>query len=115
MDERPRERLDPTKIRDQPALRSSSGTVWIVSGGLFLLVIAIVLAWVIVSRGTAAPLAIATGAAVLALYVVLLVVRFAVRPGKMRLRIMAAAMIGMALIAVVGLLASVGAEAVSLR
>ncbi|GAA1846929.1 hypothetical protein GCM10009813_06340 [Brevibacterium marinum] len=89
--------------------------MWIVSGGLFLLVIAIVLAWVFVSSGTAAPLVIATGAVVAGLYVVLLLVRFLVRPGKVRLRIMAAAMIGMALIAVLGLLASVGAESVSLR
>ncbi|MCF2573854.1 hypothetical protein [Brevibacterium sp. UCMA 11754] len=113
MGERPRERLDPTKVRDQPALRSSPGTVWIVSGGLLLLVVASVLAWVIVSSGTAAPVAVATGAAVVALYLVLLVVRFVVRPGKVRLRIMAAAMIGMALVSVVGLLASVGAESVS--
>ncbi|GEB23607.1 hypothetical protein BAU01nite_23400 [Brevibacterium aurantiacum] len=110
MDERPRNHLDPTKIGDQAALRSSSGTIWIVSGGLFLLAVAVVLVWIAVSSATAAPLAIATGAAVVALYIVLLLVRFLVRPGKVRLRIMAAAMIGMALIAVVGLLASVGAE-----
>ena len=116
MDERPRDHLDSTKVRDQPALRSSSGRVWIVAGGLLLLVTAAVLAWIILSGGSgAAPVAIATGAAVVALYIVLLIVRFAVRPGKLRLRIMAAAMIGMALIAVVGLLASVWAESVSVR
>lgn len=115
MDERPRERLDPTKIRDQPALRSSSGAVWIVAGGLFLLVVAAVLAWIIVSSGTAAPVAVATGAAVVGLYVVMLVVRFAVRSGTVRLRIMAVAMICMALVSVVGLLLTVGAESISAR
>lgn len=115
MDERPRERLDPTKVRDQFALRSSSGAVWIVSGGLFLLVVASVLAWIIVSSETAAPVAVATGAVVIALYLVLLVVRFVVRPGKVRLRIMAVAMIGMALVSVVGLLLTVGAESISAR
>lgn len=115
MEERPRERLDPTKIRDQPALRSSSGTVWIVSGGLFLLVVAAVLAWIFVSSGTATPVAVATGVAVVALYLVLLVARFVARPGKVRLRIMAVAMIGMALVSVVGLLMTVGAESISAR
>lgn len=114
MDERPRDHLDPTKVRDQPALRSSSGRVWIVAGGLLLLVTAAVLAWIVLSGGSgAAP--VATGAAVVALYIVLLIVRFAVRPGKLRLRIMAAAMIGMALVAIVGLLASVWAESLSVR
>lgn len=115
MDERPRERLDPTKIRDQPSLRSSSGTVWIVAGGLFLCVILFVLAWIIVGGGAAVPVAVTTAALAVALYVVLLVVRFVVRPGKVRLRIMAGAMIGMALFSIVGLLASVGVEAVSMQ
>ncbi|MDN5759413.1 MAG: hypothetical protein L0H59_12940, partial [Tomitella sp.] len=62
-----------------------------------------------------APGGVATGAAVVALYLVLLVVRFVARPGKVRLRIMAGAMIGMALVSVVGLLLTVGAESISAR
>lgn len=116
MDERPRDHLDPTKVRDQPALRSSSGRVWIVAGGLLLLVTAAVLAWIVLSGGSGAvPVAVTTAGLAAALYVVLLVVRFAVRPGKLRLRIMAAAMIGMALVAIVGLLVSVWVESISVR
>lgn len=115
MEERRRERLDPTKVRDQPALRSSSGAVWIVSGAVFLFVIVAVLTWIIVSGGAAVPVAITTGVLAAAFYVVLLVVRFVVRPGKVRLRIMAGAMIAMALFSIVGLLASVWAEAAGVR
>lgn len=111
MEERGRRRLDPTRVSDQPALRSASGTVWIVAGGLLLIVIALVLASIIVRAGAALPIAVATLILVAALYVALLVIRFAVRPGKVRLRIMAAAMLGMALFSIVGLLASVWAEA----
>lgn len=113
MDERRREPLDPTKVRDQPSLRSSSGRVWIVTGGLFLCVILVVLAWIVVGGGTAVPVAITTAALAVALYVVLLVARLVARPGKVRLRIMAAAMIGMALFSIAGLLASVWVEAMS--
>lgn len=110
MEDRSREPLDSTRISDQPALRRSSGTVWIVSGGLFLVVVAAVLAAILVSGGPAVPYAIATLALAAVLYVVLLIARFAIRPGRVRLQVMAGSMICMAVVSIVGLLLCVGAE-----
>lgn len=109
MDERSREPIDSRRISDQPALRSSSGTIWIVAGGVFLVVIAGVLAAVISSGGPAIGYAITTIVVAGALYLVLLISRFAIRPGRVRLWVMAASMIGMALAAIIGLVLCVGA------
>ncbi|WP_309131516.1 hypothetical protein [Brevibacterium sp.] len=109
MEDRSDEPLDSSRISDQPALRSSSGTVWIVAGGLFLIVIAGVLATIIASGGPAIPYAIATIAVAGGLYLALLIARFAVRPGKVRLRVMAVSMIGMAVVSIIGLVLCVGA------
>ncbi|WP_209324985.1 hypothetical protein [Brevibacterium renqingii] len=109
MDNSSREPIDSNRISDQPALRSSSGTIWIVAGALFLVVIAGVLAAVISSGGPAIGYAITTIAVAAALYLVLLISRFAIRPGKVRLWVMAGSMIGMALVAVIGLMLCVGA------
>ncbi|MCF2570865.1 hypothetical protein [Brevibacterium sp. UCMA 11754] len=109
MDERSREPIDPRRISDQPALRSSTGTIWIVAGGLFLVVIAGVLAAVIFSGGPAIGYAITTIIVAGALYLVLLISRFAIRPGRIRLWAMAGSMIAMALVAIIGLVLCVGA------
>lgn len=109
MDERSREPIDSRRISDQPALRSSSGTIWIVAGGVFLVVIAGVLAAVISSGGPAIGYAITTIAVAGALYLVLLISRFAIRQGRVRLWVMAGSMIGMALVAIIGLVLCVGA------
>src|SRR5699024_6381640 len=103
MDNSSREPIDSSRISDQPALRSASGTIWVVAGGLFLVVIAAVLAAIISSGGPAVGYAITTIAVVAALYLVLLIARFAIRPGKTRLWVMAGSMIGMAVVALIGL------------
>jgi hypothetical protein len=109
MDNSSREPIDSSRISDQPALRSASGTIWVVAGGLFLVVIAAVLAAIISSGGPAVGYAITTIAVVAALYLVLLIARFAIRPGKTRLWVMAGSMIGMAVVALIGLVVCVGA------
>src|SRR5699024_4710547 len=109
MDNSSREPFDSSRISDQPALRSASGTFWVVAGGLFLVVIAAVLAAIISSGGPAVGYAITTIAVVAALYLVLLIARFAIRPGKTRLWVMAGSMIGMAGVALIGLVVCVGA------
>src|SRR5699024_555125 len=68
MDNSSREPIDSSRISDQPALRSASGTIWVVAGGLFLVVIAAVLAAIISSGGPAVGYAITTIAVVAALY-----------------------------------------------
>lgn len=64
---------------------------------------------IIISGGAAVPVAVATVAVVATLYLVLLVSRFAIRPGRVRLLIISGAMISMVLVSIVGLLLSVGA------
>ena len=110
MDNSSREPIDSSRISDQPALRSASGTIWVVAGGLFLVVIAAVLAAIISSGGPAVmSYAITTIAVAAALYLVLLIARFAIRPGRTRLWVMAGSMIGMAIVALIGLVVCVGA------
>ena len=111
MDDPSQEPIDSRRISDQPALRSSSGTIWIVAGGIFLVVIAGVLLAVASAGGPAVPTAITTIVIAVVLYLVLLIARFAVRPGRVRLWVMAGAMIGMAVASLVGLLLCVGAAA----
>lgn len=111
MEETPREPLDPRRIGDQPALQSSSGRIWIGAGAVFLVVIVGVLISIIVRGGPAVPFAIATGAIAVVLYLALLIARITLRPGTVRLRVMAAAMIGMAVFSLVGLVVCVAVVA----
>jgi hypothetical protein len=60
MDNSSREPIESRRISDQPALRSSSGTIWIVAGGIFLIIVGGVLTAIIVTGSTAVPTAITT-------------------------------------------------------
>lgn len=99
-------RRDPTKVTNQPALRRSSGTIWLVMGGLLLIAGVAMLALIIARGGAAVPVAIVSAALVLGLYAVLVIARFTVAGRITRLRVLAGAMLGMALVAVVGTIAS---------
>ena len=89
---------DPTRVREQPALTTSTGAIWLIVGGLFA----------VVSLGVLIPMAalpggtVAVVAAILvaALYLGMVVVRFAVPSASRRLGMLA---VGMLLIAVVAL------------
>ena len=89
---------DPTKLRNQPSLTTSTGRIWLIVGGLFS---AIALA-VLVPMTTLRPAGVAlAGALVVALaYAGMVVVQFTVRPGRRRLGLLAS---GMLLIAAVSL------------
>lgn len=93
---------DPTRQRDQPALTTSTGRVWLVVGGVLS---AISLA-VLIPMGSLPGGAVAVAAAVLIvlLYAGMVVTRFTVRPGRRRLGILATSML---LIAAVALIATV--------
>lgn len=97
-------RPDPMKMINQPALQKSKGTIWIVMGGLFMLMSIIPFgALVFLGSGRSAPLALIVGIVVIALYVAMLVVRFAVAAQKLRLRVLAICMLSMAGIALIGI------------
>lgn len=97
-------RRDPTRMANQPALRSSDGTIWIVVSGLFVLIclVPLSLLTVIDPRGSA-PVAWVTAILVIGLYAALVASRWAVRERERRLRIMAGLMIAIAAIALLGL------------
>lgn len=89
---------DPTLVRNQPALTSSSGLVWIIVGGILAVTGIAVLAPLI---GLGPPGVAVGGIALLsAIYLVMVAVRFTTAGGRFRLAIMATCMIA---IAVVGL------------
>ncbi|MFC5337665.1 hypothetical protein [Leucobacter denitrificans] len=97
-------RPDPMKMINQPALQQSKGTIWIVMGGLFMLMSVIPFgALVFLGSGRSAPLALTVGIVVIALYVAMLVVRFTVDQQKLRLRVLAICMLSMAGIALIGI------------
>ncbi|MDO7881192.1 hypothetical protein [Antiquaquibacter soli] len=85
--------IDPTRVRDQPSLRNSSGTIWLVVGGLLTVVSAILLSF-LTTLDTA--LAITGLVVVLALSVAMVAVRVLVPEGRRRLALMAGCMIGIA-------------------
>lgn len=96
--------LDPTKMANQPALRTSSGRVWIVVGALFAAASLVPFGLLIFAGdGRSRPIATVAAVLVVVLYALLLVCRFTLRPGPGRLRAMAACMLTMAGVALVGI------------
>ena len=90
---------DPTRISNQPALTTSSGRIWLIVGGLFT---AISLGVLLPMTGLE-PRGVALAAAIadVVLYGGMLVARFTVRPGRLRLGLMAAAMLAIAAVSLV--------------
>jgi hypothetical protein len=104
-----RNRPDPTRQRNQPALTTSSGLIWLVMGG----VLTVVSLGVLVPLATFPPtgVALAASIAVGVLYVGMLGVRSAVRGGPTRLRWLAGLMIAIAAVALVAVLVVAGSGA----
>lgn len=86
---------DPTWIRNQPSLTTSSGTIWLVVGGLFA---AIAFA-LLVAMGSLHPLGYWAAAIVALLYAGMLVVRAWVGRQRLRLGLLAALMLTIAAVA----------------
>lgn len=95
---------DPTKMQNQPALQTSSGLIWVVMGGLFAALSLVPLILLIVAAGESRLVAIVTAALVALLYALLIVLRFAIPRGPRRLWWLAACMLTMAAIALIGVL-----------
>lgn len=109
MNERSRHRsgLDPTLVRNQPALRTSSGGIWLVVGAFFVAVSLVPLVLIIIRGGPAVTAAAVTSVALVVLFAAMLIIRFGVRPGVRRLRGLAACLLGIAAAALVGMLVCV--------
>ena len=91
--------VDPTRIREQPSLTTSTGAIWLIVGGLFT---AIALA-VLVPMSSLPPTGLALIAAIViaALYAAMVVVRLVVPAGRRRLGMLAAGMLLIAAIATI--------------
>jgi hypothetical protein len=89
---------DPTALREQPALTTSTGAIWLIVGGLLAAIsLGVLIPMSTLPSGTVAVVA----AIVIALfYVGMLVAQFAIPPGRRRLGVQAT---GMLLIAAVAL------------
>lgn len=89
---------------NQPALRQSRGTIWVVMGGLFLAASLIPFgALVFAGSGRSATVALIFGVILIALYAALVTARFAIAKRIWRLRFMAICMLSMAGIALIGI------------
>lgn len=101
---------DPTLMRNQPSLQTSSGAVWLIVGALFTAVCLVPLTLIAASGGRSAVAAMATIAVIVVLYAAMVVVRLAVSPPRPRLRIMAACFLTLAAVAVLGMVLCVALE-----
>lgn len=93
---------DPTRIRNQPSLTTSSGRIWLVVGGLFTAISVAVL----IPMTALEPPGIALTAVIVdvLLYLGMLAARFALPPGRLRLSLMAVAMLAIAVVSLVAVL-----------
>lgn len=102
---------DPTRVLNQPALRTSSGTVWLVVGALFAALSLIPLgALALVRQGPSASLATIISIAVIGLYLAMIVIRVSVRAQGIRLRVLMIVFLAMAATALFGVLGCVALE-----
>lgn len=97
--------LDPTRMANQPALRNSSGAIWLVMGAFFLAASAVPLgALGFIREGSSENLARVLLVAVVVLYVAMVVIRIVVKDRVTRLRTMAGCFLTMAATALLGLI-----------
>lgn len=96
---------DPTRVRSQASLTTSTGLIWLVLGTLLATIcVAVLLA--LIGLG---PVTASIGVIVVTLlYLTLIVVRFAVRPGPARLTAMATLFGAMAVVTLVCVVAISG-------
>jgi hypothetical protein len=85
---------DPTRIRSQPALTTSTGRIWLIVGGIFT---GVSLAVLMPMTQLPPPGAIA----VATLYIAMIVARIVIPAGRRRLMLLAAATLTIAATAVV--------------
>jgi hypothetical protein len=90
---------DPTRIRNQPALTTSGGRIWMIVGGLFTVVaLAVLIPMTALPPGGVALFGVV---AVALLFAGMIVVRLTVAPGRARLAGLAVGMLAIAAISLV--------------
>lgn len=87
---------DPTRMGDQPALRTSSGAIWLIVGGV-LAIGSIVL--LLALNALQSPLGLVGAGVILVLYVMMLAVTLLIRSTRPRLVTLATLMITIAVVA----------------
>lgn len=99
-----RDSLDPTRMTNQPALRTSSGRVWLIMGGLFAVAALIPLALLgLASDGRSRGVATVAGIVIIVLLGAIVLARLLLPSGPTRLRAMAGFMLTMAAVSLVSL------------
>ncbi|UYO96196.1 hypothetical protein OED01_11355 [Microbacterium sp. M28] len=98
---------DETLVRNQPALRTSDGTIWVLVAGAFAIACAIPLVLILANPGGAGPVAWMTLVLVALSYAGLVATRFLIEDRTRRLRVLAVLMLAMAAVALAGLFACV--------
>lgn len=93
---------DPTAVREQPALTTSTGAIWLIVGGLFAAVsLGVLIPMATLPGGTVAVVA---AIVVATLFLGMVIARFAIPPGRRRLGTLAATMLLIAAVALGGVL-----------
>lgn len=98
---------DPTRVMNQPALRTSSGTVWLIAASVFVAICLVPLIGIVLSGGAAATVALVASVLLVGLLAAMFVVRFTVHWGPYRLRRLAACMLAMAVVALIAMIVCV--------
>lgn len=87
------------RVRDQPALTTSSGRSWLILGGILALIAVVILIPLLSQKP--AGLALFGLCSIVALYAAMVVVRVNARPGPRMLALLAIFMIAIAIIGVI--------------
>jgi hypothetical protein len=103
---------DPTRVRSQPSLTSSTGLIWIVLGAILAAICVGVLLALVPLQPVTAWVGLTV---VVVLFAAMVVLRFAVRRGTRRLTAMASVFGAMALVTLVCVVLIAGAAWESLR
>lgn len=102
MSENDRDR-DPTRMANQPALRTSSGAVWLIVAAIFTAVSLVPLIGIVRSGGAAGTVGLITAIVLVMGLVAMVVIRLTVAPVRPRLRALAGCFLTMALLTLVGI------------
>ncbi|RUQ07439.1 MULTISPECIES: hypothetical protein [unclassified Microbacterium] len=94
---------DPTRMANQPALRTSSGAVWLIVATIFTAVSLVPLIGIVRSGGAAGTVGLVTAIILVLGLAAMVVIRLAVSSVRPRLRALAAGFLAMALLTLVGI------------
>ncbi|MGV8885147.1 MAG: hypothetical protein ACOH1T_06105 [Microbacteriaceae bacterium] len=90
---------DPTLVRNQPALVTSSGAIWLIVGGILAAISIAVLATLVMRE----PAGLAVGAIIVIVmfYLAMIVTKLAITSGRLRLGLLAGLMLAIAVVALI--------------